>query len=100
MSAASISPNPCMLAVLGYLASGWQPVYVATGKKEPVRKGWQNVRYTAATAAERWKTPGNVGLLLGEPSGGLVDVDLDSAEAMAAADAILPATPGEFGYGD
>ena len=31
----------------------------------------------------------NVGLLLGEPSGGLVDVDLDSAEAVRCPHSLL-----------
>ncbi len=34
----------------------------------------------------------NIGLLLGAPSGGLIDVDIDSVEALAAADIFLPAT--------
>jgi DNA polymerase I-like protein with 3'-5' exonuclease and polymerase domains len=34
----------------------------------------------------------NVGLLLGQPSGGLVDVDLDVPEALAVARLLLPAT--------
>ena len=34
----------------------------------------------------------NVGLLLGAPSGGLIDIDLDVPEAVAVADSFLPAT--------
>jgi hypothetical protein len=34
----------------------------------------------------------NIGLLLGDPSGGLVDVDLDAPEAVAAAPVFLPPT--------
>ena len=39
----------------------------------------------------------NIGILLGEPSGGLVDIDLDSWEAVALADLFLPATNAIFG---
>jgi hypothetical protein len=38
-------------------------------------------------------TQGNVGVLLGEPSGGLVDLDLDCPEVRAAAVHLAPATP-------
>jgi hypothetical protein len=41
--------------------------------------------------------PTNLGVLLGAPSGGLVDVDLDTPEACAVADAFLPATGCRFG---
>jgi hypothetical protein len=34
----------------------------------------------------------NIGLLLGEPSGGLIDIDLDTPEAVAAGRYLLPAT--------
>ena len=36
-------------------------------------------------------------MLLGEPSGGLVDVDLDSPEALALAERLLPPTASRFG---
>ena len=39
----------------------------------------------------------NIGLLLGEPSGGLIDVDLDSTEALALAPILLPDTDCIFG---
>jgi DNA polymerase-1 len=41
--------------------------------------------------------PRNVGVLLGEPSGGLVDIDLDCEEAIRAAPLLLPATPMTWG---
>src|SRR5262249_51470909 len=41
--------------------------------------------------------PCNVGILLGENSGGLVDVDLDSSEAISLAPHFLPATGAIFG---
>ena len=41
--------------------------------------------------------PSNVGVLLGAPSGDLVDVDLDALEAVALADVFLPATRAVFG---
>ena len=38
----------------------------------------------------------NLGVLLGEPSGGLYDTDIDCPEAAAVADALLPRTSAEF----
>jgi bifunctional DNA primase/polymerase-like protein len=45
-----------------------------------------------------WHAKGfGVGVVLGEASGGLADVDLDAPEAIALADAFLPATGATFG---
>jgi hypothetical protein len=41
----------------------------------------------------------NIGVKLGPDSGDLGDVDLDSAEAIAVADLLLPATESAFGRG-
>jgi hypothetical protein len=39
----------------------------------------------------------NVGVLLGDPSGGLVDVDLDCEQALLVAEQFLPPTGAVFG---
>jgi len=39
----------------------------------------------------------NIGVLLGEPSGNLVDVDLDTTEARAVVPSYLPPTHAVFG---
>lgn len=80
-----------------YLARGWIPIPIPPGKKGPVRKGWERLRPTPGDLPGLFAGAGNLGLLLGEPSGGLVDVDLDSAEARALADTFLPATGLEHG---
>jgi len=41
--------------------------------------------------------PMNLGVLLGEPSGGLIDIDLDHPVVLQIADRFLPSTPAEFG---
>ena len=41
--------------------------------------------------------PKNIGVLVGSPSGGRVDVDLDAPEVLALADLILPPTDARFG---
>ena len=80
-------------AALGYRARGFYCVPIPTGEKGPRIKGWQNLRLeeTALPDAFTART-GNVGLVLGEPSGWLVDVDLDCEEAIRLASQYLPAT--------
>jgi len=79
-------------AARSYLSRGWIPVPIPAGKKGPVRKGWERLRPNAEDLPALFAGEGNLGLLLGAPSGGLVDVDLDSPEARALADVFLPAT--------
>src|SRR5262249_44634582 len=52
-----------------------------------VEADWPHADYTPAQLAV-----GNIGIVLGEASGWLVDVDLDAPEARALADAVLPPT--------
>jgi putative DNA primase/helicase len=60
--------------------------------------GWQDRRFTLEDLPREFSNPStNIGVLLGEPSGGLYDVDIDCTEALAVADAFLPATGAEFG---
>jgi putative DNA primase/helicase len=85
-------------AARDYLARGWRPLPLPARAKAPRTRGWQHLRLTEAELAEHFgRTPGNIGVLLGEPSGGLVDVDLDSPEALALAERLLPPTASRFG---
>ncbi|HEY8506667.1 MAG TPA: bifunctional DNA primase/polymerase, partial [Gemmataceae bacterium] len=89
-------PPTAREAAAFYLERGFVPVPVPrTGRcKAPVIDGWQHLR------PGRDDLPGlfpdgeelNLGLLLGEPSGGLIDIDLDCPEAVAAAPILLPPT--------
>ena len=67
------------------------------GTKNPGRRGWQIERYDEEALRARLFRPRNLSVLLGEPSGGLVAVDLDSSEARMLADAFLPDTASVFG---
>ena len=84
--------NRSLDCALDYLSRGWMPVPIPLGSKNPNRKDWQKERWTPDDLPRCFNNNQNIGLLLGEPSGGLVDVDLDSPEAISIADAILPAT--------
>ena len=68
------------------------PVPVPPGQKGPTLRGWQNLRLADGDLKRYFPNGSNIGLLLGEPSGGLVDVDLDAPEACAVAAAFLPPT--------
>jgi hypothetical protein len=81
-------------AVEAYSARGWSltPV-LATTTKGAYLPSWPTLRLTLdQLRAELDRPSKGVGVLLGEPSGGLVDVDLDHAAAVEAADVILPRT--------
>jgi hypothetical protein len=61
--------------------------------KNPNRRGWQALRLDADDLPANFNGRAmNVGALLGEPSGWMVDVDLDCPEAVALADDFLPPT--------
>jgi hypothetical protein len=74
------------------LRLGWCVVPIPRGMKAPVIRGWQDLRLTPEQLANHFSENSNIGVVLGEPSGGLVDVDIDVPEALALADAFLPPT--------
>jgi putative DNA primase/helicase len=81
-----------------YIARGWAPLPVPHRSKNPGFEGWQKLRVTAETAAQYFNgTAQNIGVILGDASNGLMDVDLDTPEAIAAAPHILPDTFAVFG---
>jgi Bifunctional DNA primase/polymerase, N-terminal len=64
--------------------------------KAPEITGWQNRRPRDFNPAE-FDDEINVGVVLGESSGGLVDIDLDCKEALILAPLFLPTTGFRFG---
>jgi AAA domain/Bifunctional DNA primase/polymerase, N-terminal len=83
-----------LAAALEYRRRGWMPIPMPAGTKKPGRDGWQNERYTAETIPRAFAGAGGVSLLCGAPSGGLLDVDPDTAEAAAAWDFYSPGLTG------
>lgn len=93
------NPTPRELA-LGYIRRGWAPIPIPHREKNPGFPGWQRLRVTEETVSKYFSgngRPQNIGVLHGEPSGGLADADLDSREALALAGTFLPATGAVFG---
>ena len=82
---------------------GWQAVPIRDGGKRPYGSGWPHLRWdneaTITSSFTKWVEEGasGVGLLLGEPSGNLVDIDLDHTTAWRLRDHFLPPTPMQHG---
>jgi hypothetical protein len=93
----SDGPANLLDAARWYLARGYAPIPVPAGTKVPVLKGWTDLRLADADLPQHFNGTGNIGVLLGEPSGWLVDVDLDCEEAVALAPDFLPPTGAKSG---
>jgi hypothetical protein len=88
--------NTVVVAALAYHRRGWA-VVVLDGKR-PKTRAWQKARYDETELPRVFAGKHcNIGIRLGEVSGGLADVDLDCAEARAHASTFLPPTPAVFG---
>jgi hypothetical protein len=82
----------------GYLRRHWMPLPVPYKSKNPNFKGWQNFKISESELDNHFNgRPQNIGVLLGNPSGGLVDIDLNCAEAITLAPMFLPPTDAIFG---
>jgi hypothetical protein len=76
-----------------YVGRGFAVVPVPYGKKGPNLGGWEGLRLSAGELPQHFiGKPQNIGLLLGEPSGGLVDVDHDVPETTKIAGRFLSPT--------
>jgi hypothetical protein len=76
---------------LAYIAQGMSVLPVPHKMKKPIGDDWQTLRITAVDAPLFFNgREMNIGVLMGEPSNGLTDVDLDSVEAIRAAPYLLP----------
>ncbi len=62
---------------LDYRHRGWSVIPVKYRGKQPIGSAWQKQRLDEDGLREAFAVPRNIGVLLGEPSNGLVDVDLD-----------------------
>jgi hypothetical protein len=93
----SNGPAPLEIAT-DYRRRGFCPIPVPYGEKGPKLTGWNDLRPTDEDLPELFaEEPSNIGIVLGEASGGRVDVDLDCAEALQLAQHCLPHTRGVFG---
>jgi putative DNA primase/helicase len=81
-----------------YTRRGWRVLPIPHGTKAPRLKNWSALRLGEDNLPAHFNgAPQNIGVLLGEPSGWLIDVDLDHPDAVALARDYLPATEAVFG---
>lgn len=93
-AAESVTP---LEAARAYVRRGWCVVPIPYKSKRAVYKEWEQLRLTESELDKYFDQPANIGLILGAPSGGLVDVDLDCTEARAIANKYLPPTEAKTG---
>lgn len=87
------------------VAQGYTPVPIQGGSKRPYGGGWQHQRWKDTSGDEvrehfdaaRESGAGDIGLLLGAPSDGLVDIDFDHALSLRLRDILVPPTAMETG---
>ncbi len=80
-------------AAQAYTARRWSVIPLPHGTKEPVLTAWQQLRLSASDLSQHFNgKPQNIGILPGEPSNWLCDIDLDHVRAVELAPDYLPAT--------
>ena len=84
-------------AARAYTDRGWRVVPIPHGKKAPNAANWQHLRIASNQVDDHFELQMNVGVLLGETSDWLIDIDLDHPIAVALADRFLPPTDPVFG---
>ena len=90
--------NTAASAAAEAVRRGYQPVPIRDRDKRPHGSSWTQLRWDSLEQAEasflRWAEDGagGVGLILGEPSRGLLDIDLDHPKAVRLRDYFLPPT--------
>lgn len=89
---ALVQVNPRLDAAQHYRSIGWWCVPVPLRAKRPVDTGWPQLRLEGQQLNAAFSGPGNIGVIVGNVSGGLADVDLDSPEAVELAPRFLPIT--------
>lgn len=94
-----MSTEPTLLDVaLSYHRRGWSPIPVHFKSKKPNNRAWPELRLTEADIHKEFhRKQRNIGVLLGEPSQELIDIDLDHPFCVELADQFLPPTPAVFG---
>src|SRR6516162_1302105 len=92
-----MSENIYLPIIQAYIDHGFSPIPIPF-KKSPIIKGWTTLSVTAENLEAYFDGgPSNVGILTGEPSG-VVDVDIDSPDALKFAPWFLPDTNCIFGH--
>lgn len=99
MTSLYTKPQTAREAATRFIEDGYAPLPLPHGSKDPSRREWQQERIGPDDVPRVFHDKQNVGLLCGEPSGGLLDVDCDAPEAIQAARTLLPPTAMRHGRG-
>lgn len=83
--------------VSAYIRAGFSVCPVAPRSKRTVHKDWPNTDSARAIQLFQANPDYNIGVGLGDASGGIVDIDLDAPAAVQLATAIFPRTDLRFG---
>ena len=86
------APASPAAAARDLLSRGFLPLPLDPKSKGTKRPGWPDFRTSPERVEADFPEAGNIGVLLGEVSGGLTDLDLDCEEALRLAPAFLPRT--------
>lgn len=86
------APLTMLDAAREFVWRGWAVVPVPQGKKAPQIPGWPSLRLGEADLPKYFNHGENIGVILGQASNGLADVDLDTIEAVSLAPHFLPYT--------
>src|SRR5687767_7691267 len=91
--------DTCPIATIAadYIRRKWSVIPVPYRQKGPRIKGWQKLRLTSAAITKYFGKRTNIGVLTGEPSNWLIDIDLDHPLAVELASQFLPDTGRIFG---
>jgi len=82
-----------------YVSLGFAPIPIQFKSKEPINRRWTELRISHNEVEKYFNGhPLNIGILTGAPSRGLVDVDIDAANALRFAPRFLPKTNCIFGH--
>lgn len=71
-------PLDCAGAARAYVALGLRPIFLHPGEKSPAMKDWTEYPAERVVAQLEATPEANLGIMLGDPSGGLIDLDWDS----------------------
>src|SRR5690242_13590616 len=82
----SIVSSDSRFWVRRYIGEGWSVIPIPPKEKGPRVPNWQNTTFTEEHFVNADE---NIGVRLGDPSGGIVDIDLDAKEAITAARTLL-----------
>ena len=84
--------------VSDYIDHGFAPIPIKCKSKQPVNKGWPELRISKNDIGAYFNGERiNIGILTGQPSHGLVDIDIDDLDALKFGPWFLPETRCVFG---